>query len=192
VGVVLEWKAKMPNGRSHFRRYHDERHSSRRRRDERHRSPHRRRRDGDELPQDLPQHPDGVDGVPTNDGFQGSGYQPDSELQVLVDTPRCGTSTTSVPMASISEAIVRGMQEVAGKLQKTNVGRSVSMHTSLIKNIVAEFNPVETDVTSWIHEVDEYAIIYGWDSKTTSHLALSKLRGAAEVCYRGLPSHLFT
>ncbi|KAH0822658.1 hypothetical protein GEV33_000133 [Tenebrio molitor] len=129
----------MPNGRSHFRR------------------------DGDELPQDLPQHPDGVDGVPTNDGFQGSGYQPDSELQVLVDTPRCGTSTTSVPVASISQAIVRG--------------RSVSMHTSLIKNIVAEFNPVETDVTSWIHEVDEYANIYG---------------GAAEVCYRGLPSHLFT
>jgi hypothetical protein len=40
--------------------------------------------------------------------------------------------------------------------------------------------------------VDEYAIIYGWDSKTTSHLALSKLRGAAEVWYRGLPSHLFT
>jgi hypothetical protein len=34
--------------------------------------------------------------------------------------------------------------------------------------------------------------IYGWDSKTTSHLALSKLRGAAEVWYRGLPSHLFT
>jgi hypothetical protein len=58
-------------------------------------------------------------------------------------------------MASISEAIVRGMQEVAGKLQKANESRSVSMHTSLIKNIVAEFNPVETDVTSWIHEVDE-------------------------------------
>jgi hypothetical protein len=95
-------------------------------------------------------------------------------------------------MASISEAIVRGMQEVAGKLQKANEGRSVSMHTSLIKNIVAEFNPIETDVTSWIHEVDEYVIIYGWDSKTTSHLALSKLRGAAEVWYRVLPSHLFT
>jgi hypothetical protein len=46
-----------------------------------------RRRDGDELPHDLPQHPDGVDGVPTNDGFQGSGYHPDSEMQVLVDTP---------------------------------------------------------------------------------------------------------
>jgi hypothetical protein len=83
VRVVLESKAKMPNGRSHFRRYHDEKHSSRRRRNERDRSPHRRRRDGDELPHDLPQHPDGVDGVPTNDGFQGSGYHPDSEMQVL-------------------------------------------------------------------------------------------------------------
>ncbi|KAH0813284.1 hypothetical protein GEV33_009509 [Tenebrio molitor] len=78
----------MPKGRSHFRRYHDEKHSSRRRRYERNRSPHRRRRDGDELPHDLPQHPDGVDEVPRNDGFQGSGYHPDSEMQVLVDTPR--------------------------------------------------------------------------------------------------------
>ncbi|KAH0822288.1 hypothetical protein GEV33_000503 [Tenebrio molitor] len=68
---------------------------------------------GDELPHDLPQHPDGVDGVPTNDGFQASGYHPDSELQVLVDTPRCGTSTTSVPMASISEAIVRELLQGA-------------------------------------------------------------------------------
>jgi hypothetical protein len=104
----------MSKGRSHFRRYHGEKHSSRRRRrrrrDERHRLPHRRHRDGNELSHDLPQHPDDADDrVPTNDGSQGSGYHPDSELQVLVDTPRCGTSTTSVPMSRISEAIVRGV-----------------------------------------------------------------------------------
>jgi hypothetical protein len=40
--------------------------------------------------------------------------------------------------------------------------------------------------------VDEYILIDGWDDKTTSHLALGKLRGPAEIWYRGLLPKLFT
>jgi hypothetical protein len=37
-------------------------------------------------------------------------------------------------------------------------------------------NPLTDNDHDWLHAVDDYAHIYGWDDKVTSHLALSKLR----------------
>jgi hypothetical protein len=63
---------------------------------------------------------------------------------------------------------------------------------TISSGILSEFNPLTGNVDDWLHAVDEYAQIYGWDEKVTSHLAQAKLRGPAEVWYRGLPTHLFT
>jgi hypothetical protein len=85
--------------------------------------------------------------------------------------------------------IVAGLDQL---MAKCDAKRSVGMSMSVLSNIVGEFNPLESNVVDWLNAVDEYAVIYNWDDQLTSHLALSKLRGPAEVWYRGLPTRLFT
>jgi hypothetical protein len=85
--------------------------------------------------------------------------------------------------------IVAGLDQL---MAKYDAKRSVGMSMSVLSNIVGEFNPLESNVVDWLNAVDEYAVIYHWDDQLTSHLALSKLRGPAEVWYRGLPTRLFT
>jgi hypothetical protein len=89
----------------------------------------------------------------------------------------------------LGSAIVSGIDRLVGKNKPTS---TVSTSLSISSNIVAEFNPLENCIEEWVNSVDEYALIHGWDDKTTSHLALGKLRGPAEIWYRGLPTKLFT
>lgn len=44
------------------------------------------------------------------------------------------------------------------------------------------------DVESWQNSVEEYALMHGWDDKTTSYLALGKPKSVAGMWYRGLPN----
>jgi hypothetical protein len=92
-------------------------------------------------------------------------------------------------LSELGSAIVSGIDRLVGKNKPTS---TVSTSLSISVNIVAEFNPLENCIEEWVNSVDEYALIHGWDDKTTSHLALGKLRGPAEIWYRGLPTKLFT
>jgi hypothetical protein len=92
-------------------------------------------------------------------------------------------------LSELGSAIVSGIDRLVGKNKPTS---TVSTSWSISANIVAEFNPLENCIEEWVNSVDEYAVIHGWDDKTTSHLALGKLRGPAEIWYRGLPTKLFT
>jgi hypothetical protein len=89
-------------------------------------------------------------------------------------------------VAEMSAAIVSGIESLVGQI------RPGVSNVSTVANIIEEFNPMNKNVDEWINAVDEFATIYGWDDKTISHLALSKLRGPAAVWYRGLPTRLFT
>jgi hypothetical protein len=82
----------------------------------------------------------------------------------------------------MSAAIVSGIESLVGQIR---LGVS---NVSTVANIIEEFNPMNKNVDEWINAVDEFATIYGWDDKTISHLALSKLRGLVAVWYRGLPT----
>jgi hypothetical protein len=92
-------------------------------------------------------------------------------------------------LSGLGSAIVSGIDRLVGKNKPTS---TMSTSLSISANIVAEFNPLENCIEEWVNSVDEYAVIHGWDDKTTSHLALGKLRGPAEIWYRGLPTKLFT
>jgi hypothetical protein len=46
----------------------------------------------------------------------------------------------------------------------------------LNNNLLMKKKPLTDNDHDWLHAVDDYAHIYGWDDKVTSHLALSKLR----------------
>lgn len=104
----------------------------------------------------------------------------------------CGTTTVSMSVADLSEAIAQGMDRMAGKLRRHTGNEQVSLSTSILNNVIAEFNPLNDDVGEWLNAVDEFATLYNWNDATTSHLALGKLRGPAENWYRGLPTKLFT
>jgi hypothetical protein len=101
---------------------------------------------------------------------------------------RTSSQRTEETVSRLSEVIFKGMSEVVRQVRprtKVSVG-------TISSGILSEFNPLTGNVDDWLHAVDEYAQIYGWDEKVTSHLAQAKLRGPAEVWYRGLPTHLFT
>lgn len=83
------------------------------------------------------------------------------------------------------------MGKVMRDLRAGEANQQVSV-TSIATNIIGEFNPANQNVREWIDAIDEYAIIYKWNDRTICHLALTKLRGAADVWYRGLPSRIFT
>jgi hypothetical protein len=92
-------------------------------------------------------------------------------------------------LPELGSAIVSGIDRLVGKNKPTS---TESTSLSISANIVAEFNPLESCIEEWVNSVDEYALIHGWDDKTTSHLPLGKLRGPAEIWYRSLPTKLFT
>jgi hypothetical protein len=101
---------------------------------------------------------------------------------------RTSSQRTEETVSRLTEVIFKGMSEVVRQVRPRT---EVSVGT-ISSGILSEFNPLTGNVDDWLHAVDEYAQIYGWDDKVTSHLAQAKLRGPAEVWYRGLPTHLFT
>lgn len=93
-------------------------------------------------------------------------------------------------VSQLGEAICQGIGRLA-----ESVGVRQAEHQVVSKSstkIIKEFNPISKDVTEWLEAVDEFAYIYGWNDRTTCHLALSKLKGPAEVWYRALPTRIFT
>jgi hypothetical protein len=101
---------------------------------------------------------------------------------------RTSSQRTEETVSRLTEVIFKGMSEVVRQVRPRT---EVSVGT-ISSGILSEFNPLTGNVDDWLHAVDEYAQIYGWDDKVTSHLAQAKLRGPAEVWYRGLPTHLCT
>jgi hypothetical protein len=94
----------------------------------------------------------------------------------------------AMSLVEVGKAIVSGVD----KMINQTIRRPQVNNFSIVNNIIEEFDPKTKDANLWLNSVDEYAVIHDWDDKTTSHLALSKLRGAAEIWYRGLPTRLFT
>lgn len=95
-------------------------------------------------------------------------------------------SPLSESFSQIGAAMVAGLDRL---VEKRIPGVS---NLSIVANIIPIFDPLLHDVDQWVNSVNEFALIYGWDDKTTSHLALSKLRGTAEMWFNGLPTRLFT
>lgn len=92
-------------------------------------------------------------------------------------------------MNTISKALLEGIDKVINrdKIESQNL-----LGLTMTNNIIGDFNPLEHNAIDWTKSVDEYAEIYNWSETVICHLALSKLRGPAEIWYRGLPSRLFT
>ncbi|KAJ8968556.1 hypothetical protein NQ314_002220 [Rhamnusium bicolor] len=94
-------------------------------------------------------------------------------------------------MSKVSQLFLEGIDKIFTKIGNAKPA-DVSTSVSISKDIVAEFDPLVHDIEMWLHAVDEYALIYAWSDCVTSHMALSKLRGAAQTWYRGLPTRLFS
>lgn len=62
------------------------------------------------------------------------------------------------------------------------------------QNIIPNFDPAAKNqrIDTWVHKVNECASVYGWDDKTTTHLALQKLQGLAKTWYESQRSIKFT
>jgi hypothetical protein len=92
-------------------------------------------------------------------------------------------------VTTMGQSIKEGIEKLVSRCERDPAKVT---NFSIATNIVENFDPNCKDVEEWLNAVDEYAFIYGWDDRTTSHLALTKLRGASETWYRGLPTRLFT
>lgn len=93
-------------------------------------------------------------------------------------------------MSQLGEAISQGIGRLVENLGVSHAERQVVSTAST--SIIDEYNPLLNNITEWLAAVDEFAFIYGWNDRTTCHLALNKLRGPAEVWYRALPTRIFT
>lgn len=62
--------------------------------------------------------------------------------------------------------------------------------TSFSGNAVPNFNPEDRNqsIEVWCNKIDEMRQVFKWSEDTTIYFALSKLKGLAEVWYRGLTS----
>jgi hypothetical protein len=92
-------------------------------------------------------------------------------------------------LSRLSGAIVEGIDRL---LVRSESSRVPKVSTSLVQNVIEPFDPRHHNIEEWLDAVDEFKAIYDWDDRTTSHLALNKLSGPAEVWYRGLPSRVFS
>ncbi|CAH2109089.1 unnamed protein product [Euphydryas editha] len=62
------------------------------------------------------------------------------------------------------------------------------------KNIIPEFNPSEKNqrMDIWLKKVNECAMVYGWDERSTVHFAMQKLSGLAKIWYESQSSILYS
>lgn len=72
-------------------------------------------------------------------------------------------------------------------LERSN---SRSSGPSFRGDAVPYFDPEDRNQSAekWLRKVDELGNIFGWSEEATIYFALSKLKGLAEVWYKGLPS----
>lgn len=99
-------------------------------------------------------------------------------------------SKATESVSQLGEAISQGIGRLVQNLGVSQAERQVVSTAST--SIIDEYNPFTHNITEWLAAVDEFAYIYGWSDRTICHLALSKLRGPAEVWYRALPTRIFT
>lgn len=93
-------------------------------------------------------------------------------------------------ISKVSQIFLEGIDKIMTKFGNTKSTGEITVSAS--KDIIAEFDPLVNDIESWLHAVDEFALIYDWSDRVTSHMALSKLRGAAQTWYQGLPTRIFS
>ncbi|KAJ8706213.1 hypothetical protein PYW08_010839 [Mythimna loreyi] len=62
------------------------------------------------------------------------------------------------------------------------------------ENILPKFDPSSKTqrMDTWLKKVNECALVYGWDERTTTHFAMQKLQGLAKTWYESLHTILFT
>lgn len=92
----------------------------------------------------------------------------------MSEVSECVSQLGNIIRKSISH-LVKGMKQV------------IEVVSSVSFEIIQQFNPLFQNVNEWLDATDEFAFIYGWNDRTTAHVALRKLRGPAEKWYRGLP-----
>lgn len=151
----------------------------------RHRSSQSRRRDYAETPSVRSRSPVGGNGVR---GEREPSWRHREDTPERSFTPPLASSSRrhegSEAVHSLSHALLEGISQLIGSQpHKTGI---------VDKNIINEFNPLNQDIKEWLGAVDEYAYMNGWSDQMICHLALCKLRGPAEIWYRGLPTRLFT
>lgn len=97
-------------------------------------------------------------------------------------------STTSG--TNSNDSVERLANLMASFIQNTN---SASVGSARA-DVVPEFDPENREQSSetWITKVDELRQIFNWSENTTIYFALSKLKGLAEVWYKGLQTMKYT
>lgn len=109
--------------------------------------------------------------------------------------PLAGPSNELVPESGSSASGTDSVERLAGimetLLQTSNVTAKVGMAKG---DVVPAFNPEDREQSSerWLNKVDELREIFHWSEEATIYFALSKLKGLAEVWYKGLSSMKFT
>lgn len=93
--------------------------------------------------------------------------------------------------SSATQSIER-LTEIMADFIKSTDNRSKGLMTK--GEVVPSFDPDDKEhhSLSWCNKVDELREVFGWSEEATIYFALSKLRGLAEVWYKGLPTVKFT
>lgn len=98
------------------------------------------------------------------------------------------------PVFSIKD-IAQIVQSMKGNLPSQPSNSNDSSHKNIDhKNILPNFDPSSKNqrISTWLKKVNECALVYGWDDKTTIHFAMQKLQGLAKIWYESLDTILYS
>lgn len=86
-----------------------------------------------------------------------------------------------------TQSIDKFTEAITTLLERSN---SRSSGPSFRGDAVPYFDPEDKNQSAekWLRKVDELGNIFGWSDEATIYFALSKLKGLAEIWYKGLPS----
>lgn len=115
-------------------------------------------------------------------------------------SPSCRRSSHNDVRKSRSPVFTIGdvtqiVHSIKGKLPSQPSNASCSNFKNMdYRNILPDFDPSSKNqrINAWLKKVNECALVYGWDDKTTVHFAMQKLQGLAKIWYESLDTILFS
>lgn len=119
----------------------------------------------------------------------------DNELSQEVIPALSDATSTSNSSVSGSNSLDRLAEIMANFIQNQNTVQISAPKMGTAKgDVVPEFNPEDREQSSerWLIKVDELRHIFHWSEEATMYFALSKLKGLAEIWYKGLQTMKFT
>lgn len=120
-------------------------------------------------------------------GYKGKHATNELSQDLVPEASRSRSSSGSIASNDSVDRLANIMANFLQNAKSPSVGTAKG-------DVVPEFYPEKREQSSeiWLNKVDELREVFNWSESTTIYFALSKLKGLAEVWYKGLQTMKYT